>query len=505
MNDHPIKLITPIMGWQEWSSYDALNLANLVRTKQVTPKELAAQAVRAVQLTNPRLEAVLEVFEDIINQPDKGSPSKEGKLYGVPFFLKDLNARMKGRLQEQGTKLYKGFIASETDPLVENYLRAGLVILGRTSVPEMGFTFDTSNTYLDRLMLTRNPWNLDRTAGGSSGGSAALVAAGVTPISMSSDGAGSTRVPAAFNGLIGLKATRGRLPTPQRVNEYTVHESVPGVLTRTVRDWAVALDYMAYVPNGGSFMKVLPFDGSFLDSIYQRPEHLRVAISTGMWGCSQPADPQIVERTRQVAHVLENLGHSIDEVDDTDIANFNILRDAYKKYWVYSAGEIRLMAEEINIPQDRLQEFLDPVTYKLVEASDQLTKIDFWKIAAINPSTTRSFGKFFEKYDALLTPTFAVQTPEAGGPFSMLDAEVTADTWLERVFSAARYTYPANETGLPAISIPAGLDGAGLPIGVQLYANFLREDLLLQIACQLEQAKPEWFNQIPPNHVSKIE
>jgi amidase len=181
------------------------------------------------------------------------------------------------------------------------------------------------------------------------------------------------------------------------------------------------------------------------------------------------------------------------------ICNFTLLRDAYKKYWVYSSGEIRLMAEEMHFTQGALQHLLDPMTYKLVEASDHLTKIDFWKIASINPIITRSFGKFFENYDALLIPTFAVQTPEAGGQYSMLDAKDTADAWLERVFSAARYSYPANETGLPAISVPAGLDQVGLPIGAQFYANFLREDLLLQIAHQLEQARPEWFNKIPPS------
>ena len=330
MSDHNKQINNPVMGWQEWSNYDALALAELVRTKQVTPQELVSQAVMAVQIINPRLEAVLEVFEDIVNHPDKDSPSTDGKLYGVPFFLKDLNARMKGRMQEQGSRLYKGFVANETDPLVNNFLQAGLVIIGRSTVPEFGYTFDTSTTYLNKLMITRNPWDLARTAGGSSGGSAALVAAGVTPISMSSDGAGSTRVPAAFNGLIGLKGTRGRLPTPYRFNEYVVHESAPGVLTRTVRDWAVALDYMAHVPNGGSFMKVVPYDGCYLDAIYHTPMHLHIALSTGMWGCSQPADAQMVERTRQVAQVLENLGHDVEEVDDEEICNFNVVREALR-------------------------------------------------------------------------------------------------------------------------------------------------------------------------------
>jgi amidase len=468
-----IKNFDPVMGWQEWSKFDGLGLAELVHSKQVTPLELACQAVKAVQILNPRLEAVLEIFEDVVDNPNIDCPNLDGRLYGVPFFLKDLNAGLKGRLQEQGSRLFKGYVAKETDPLIENFLRCGLVILGRSTVPEMGFAFDTSTSYMGKTIITRNPWDLKRTAGGSSGGAGALVAAGVTPLSMSSDGAGSTRFPAAFNGLIGLKATRGRLPTPRRFNEYVAHESAPGVLTRTVRDWAVALDYMAHVPNGGSFMKVLPFDGSYLEVIAHKPGKLRIALSTGLWGCLEPTDAQVVARTQQVAHVIEEMGHSVEEVDDEAICNFNIARKAFMEYWTCSAGEVRLIAESMEIPPEELRNYLDPITY-------------------------------FEGYDALLTPTSATQVPDAAGPYSLLSKEESVDVWLERVFSAARYTYPANETGLPAISIPAGLDEAGLPIGVQIYSNFLREDLLLQLASQLEQAKPEWHNQFPPHHVSKL-
>jgi len=492
-----------VMSWQEWSHYDAFGLAELVHTKQVTAGELACQTVKAVEIINPMLEAVLEIFMDSVENPNLDHPNLVGKLYGVPFFLKDLNARMKGRLQEQGSKLFKGYVAEETDPLIENFLRAGLVILGRSTVPEMGFTIDTATSYLGRFMITRNPWNLERTAGGSSGGAGALVASGVTPLSMSSDGAGSTRFPASFNGLIGLKASRGRLPTPARTNEYVVPESVPGVLTRSVRDWAVALDYMACVPNGGSFMKVLPFDGSYLDVINQPSGRLRIALSTGLWGCSQPPDPQVVMHTHQVARVLEGLGHFVEEVKDETICDFEAARRAFMVHWVCSAGEIHLMAEDMGIPSAELQNYLDPMTYKHVEAADRYSKFDLWRATYINPLVTRSFGKFFETYDALLTPTSAILVPTAAGPYSLLCKDDPFEVWYEQFFSAARYTHPANHTGLPAISFPSGLDDDGLPIGVQLYANFLREDLLLQLASQLELAKPEWFNQLPAYHISR--
>jgi len=493
-----------VMDWHEWARYDALGLAELVRTRQIAPAELARQAARATEILNPRLEAVLEIFKDVVENPDVDRPSRDGKLYGVPFFLKYLNARLKGRRQEQGSRLLKGYVAEETDPLTENFLRAGLVILGRSAVPEMGFAIDTSTSYLGRVMATRNPWDLERTAGGSSGGAGALVAAGVTPMSMSSDGAGSTRVPAAFNGLIGLKATRGRLPLPQRFNEYVVPESAPGVLTRTVRDWAAALDYMARVPNGGSFIKVPPFDGLYLEAMAHAPGRLRIALSTGLWGCLEPADPQVVARTRQVASVLEDLGHSVEQVQDEAICDFNMVRKAFMVYWACSAGEIRLTAEDMGIRPEELRNHLDPMMYKHVEAADRYDKSDLWRATFVNPLVTRAFGRFFETCDALLTPTSAIRVPAAAGPYSLLREEEPFEVWLERTFSAVRYTYPANDTGLPAISIPAGLDQDGLPIGAQLYANFMREDLLLQLASQLEQAKPEWFNQIPTHHISRL-
>jgi amidase len=499
-----IKNLNPIMGWKEWSKYDALGLAGLVHSKQVTPQELACQAVNAVQTLNPRLEAILEIFEDVVDNPNVDSPSREGRLYGVPLFLKDITAKLKGRLHEQGSKLFKGYVAKETDPLIDNFLRAGFIILGRSTVPEMGFAFDTSTSYMGKVIITRNPWDLEYTAGGSSGGAGALVAAGVTPVSMASDGAGSTRFPASFNGLIGLKTTRGRLPPPQHVNEYINPSSAPGVLTRTVRDWAVALDYMARVPNGGSFMKVLPFDGSYLEAISRLPSKLHIALSTGLWGCLDQADPQVTARTKQVAYVLEDLGHTVEEVDDDAICDFNIARQASQVNWIRSAGEIRLIAQDMKIPPEELQNYLEPMTYKHFKAADKYTKYDLWQVTFVNPLTTRSFGHFFEKYDALLTPTSAIRVPKAAGPYSLLSSEESIVVWLNRVFSAARYTYPANDTGLPAISIPAGLDEFGLPIGVQIYSNFLREDLLLQLASQLEQAKPEWFNQIPPIHISKL-
>src|SRR6266704_1608807 len=184
----------PAMSWEDWGKRDAVALAELVRTKQVTAQELVAQAAAAIEQLNPKIGAVLEVYENILRDATADGPNKDGRLYGVPMLLKDLGSGLRGRKQESGSRLFQNYVMTATDPTVENYLRAGLVPIGRSTTPEFGMTFDTTTDYLGTLPVTRNPWNLERTPGGSSGGSAAAVAAGIVPISMSSDGGGSTRI-----------------------------------------------------------------------------------------------------------------------------------------------------------------------------------------------------------------------------------------------------------------------------------------------------------------------
>src|SRR5216683_515211 len=282
------------LSWAEWGKHDAVALAALVKQKAVTAAELAAQAEAAVARLNPKLEAVLEVFTDVVANPDADRPDRDGALYGVPMFLKDLGSGLKGRKQESGSKLYKDNIANATD-------------------------------HLGAVKVTRNPWNLAHTPGGSSGGSAAAVAAGVTPISMSSDGGGSTRIPASFSGLVGLKASRGRVPRPLAQSEYIQRISVDGVLTRSVRDSAAAFDYMTRVPNGGSFIKMGPPAGSYVDAIARESGRLKIGLSTGAWGRGGATDPEVAERVRMVATLLERLGHHVEEVADAEICDWETL------------------------------------------------------------------------------------------------------------------------------------------------------------------------------------
>jgi amidase len=295
---------------------------------------------------DPQIEAVLGFYEDVVAEPDKDGPSKEGRLYGVPMFLKDLGSGLAGRRQESGSKLFKEHVLEATDPLVANYLSAGLIPIGRSTTPEFGMTFDTATDYLGRLKVTRNPWRLERTPGGSSGGSAAAVAAGVLPVSMSSDRGGSTRIPASFCGLVGLKATRGRVPRPLSQSEYTSRISVDGVVTRTVRDTAAAYDYLTRIPNGGSFIPMGAPSGSYLQAIERDPGRLTIGLSTGTWGRATPTDPEVAERVTAVAKLLDGLGHHVEEIADQNICDWQALWLSYCINWVGSRAQFATTAKE---------------------------------------------------------------------------------------------------------------------------------------------------------------
>ena len=491
-----------IMGWDEWASRDAVGLAALIRAGQITPREAADQAAEAVARLNPRLDAVIELFEDTRADPDTDRPNREGALYGVPMFLKDLGSGLRGRRQASGSALTADTIVGATDPTVENFLRAGLVPLGRSATPEFGMTFDTTTAIDGRVAISRNPWNLDHTPGGSSGGSAAAVSAGIVPLSMSSDGGGSTRIPAAFCGLVGLKASRGRVPQPLGRNEYGARTSIDGVVTRSVRDTAAVFDYLTHVPTGGSFIRMGPPTGSYMDALTREPGQLRIALSTGAWGRSGATDPRIVARVRAFAVLLENLGHRVEELDDAAICDWETLWRGYITHWVGSRATFTLMARERGIGMQELQTLLTPMAWRHMVASERYDKFDMFRMMSGNNTVTRQFGALMDRYDLLLTPTLAIRAPKANGPYAMLRDE-DLDTWVGRLADACRYTMPGNETGMPAISLPIGYDDDGLPIGAQLHGSFAREDLLLQVAAQVERAEPSWFGAVPPVHVTK--
>ena len=483
------------MSWTEWFVHDGLALAERVRNGELRAGEVVAQTVAAAERVDERLEGVLEIFEDVTQDANTDRPARDGVLYGVPLFLKDLGSRMAGRTQEAGSRLLRGNVSEFTDPLVENFLRAGLIPLGRSTTPEFGMTFDTATAYLDRPKVTRNPWNPQRTPGGSSGGSAALVAAGVTPISMASDGGGSTRIPASYCGLVGLKASRGRVSMPLNHSEYTWRIAVEGVLTRSVRDSAAVLDYLHHKPSGGTFYPMAAPEGSWLEGLTRPPGPLRVALSTGAWGRQGTCDPEVAGKVREFARVLEGLGHHVEEIDNESLCEWPVMWRAYIAQWICSRI-MYLSLAELHAGGTPLEELLSPIAWRHVEAARSYSTRDLLQAMADNNVVTRKLAGFFDRADVLLCPTHAIRVPAANGPYSLLH-DGPLDAWVAGLADACRYTMPGNEAGLPGISLPAGWDRDGLPVGAMLYAGPGREDLLLRLAAVIEAERSEWFAQIP--------
>lgn len=494
--------MSEVMTWSEWAALDATAMAALVRRGDVTPAELAQQAQQAVAVLNPQLNAVMEVFDDVIENPYKDGMSHEGDFHGVPMLLKDCLSGMKGRLQENGAKFLEGARKLEDDPLTQSWRRAGFNLIGRTSLPAMG-----SAPVSDGILhgVTRNPWHLDYTPSGSSGGSATAVSAGIVPIASASDGGGSTRSPAGYTGLIGLKPTRGRLPMPDGYSEFSGHIGVEGVLTRTVRDTALAYDTMSQHRPGDAFIPIKPPAGSYCKELDRAPGQRRIALVLDSCGRDGAVDPLVEARIREVAVLLQSLGHEVEEVASREICDWEILWRGADVNWI---GRMQFWPQiaaahgaEINA------ENCEPVFRHLIAASARYTLQDFMQMQQDNVTYTRQFGRFFERYDLILSPVEAVTASLCGpdsplSPLHPVNSEDEAIAFIQQMTDNGRFMIAANDAGYPAISVPAGLDSAGVPLGAQFSAAWCSEDLLIQLAAQLERARPDWFDQKPPHHIA---
>lgn len=487
------------MNLEEYSRQDAFGLADLARRREVTPRELAELARKATAKVNPAINAVVELFDDAIADPVGNGANPDGPFFGVPIILKDLASRIRGRVQSGGMEAWADAVAAEDDPLVSNFRAAGYNIVGRATCSEQGITF---MTWTRRFGLTRNPFDLDHTSGGSSGGSGALVAAGIAPVAGANDGGGSTRCPAAWNGLVGLKPSRGLLPMPPGLSEAIMANGVEGMLSRSVRDHALSYDFLARRPLGSSFIRAGAPACSYLDAVFRvpRPRH-RIAVSTGPWAGVTP-DPEVLERTLATASLLRDLGHQVEEVADEEICDFETLLQSFVTWnWVprRSIG-VRAAARDKGVALN--EETLSPIGLRHVEAADRITYDDILKAQLQNEVATRQFGRFFERFDLLLTPATSIRCPKAEvEPYSSFSS-LSLDDWIWTLLRSVPYTVAGNATGLPAIVLPAGLDSGGLPVGVQIYAPWMEEMRLFAIAAEIERATPENFHRRPPIHAA---
>ena len=470
-------------GFKDYDNYDALGLADLVRTGAVSAGELLDEALARVEALNPQLNAVTFRFEAMARAAiDGGLP--DGPFRGVPFLLKDLGASCLDTPLTNGSRLYEDFVCDHDSTLVARYKRAGLVIFGRSTSPELGVSYATEPLLHGPA---RNPWNPDHIPGGSSGGAAAAVAARILPAAHASDGGGSIRVPASACGLFGMKPTRGRSPTGPRGGEGWAGMSVNHAVTLSVRDSAALLDAVSGADVGDPYAAPQPAR-RFLDEVGADPGRLRIAVS-GRPSNDAPVAADCLAAMDRAAALCADLGHHV-EAAEADYDRGEIDDQRHKIIAACLRAEIETRAAELGAKPESL---VEPMTWHLATLADQVSGADYAAAVQALHRVGRQIGRFFMDYDVWLTPTLA-KPPLAIG---VLDpATDDAEAYFAEIQSFAAFPALSNATGAPAMSVPLYWNDAGLPIGVQFIARFGDEATLFRLAAQLEQARP-WANRRP--------
>ncbi|MGO4713400.1 amidase [Bradyrhizobium sp. 2TAF24] len=473
--------MTLAMSWDEWAGHDGTALAERVRKGEVTPAELAAQAVAGVAKVDPRISAVVELFDDVIADPAKDGADLNGPFAGLPFLMKDLGPTLKGRLQEMGSLLMRGNRAEADTFLTTKMRKAGLNLIGRTTTPEFGVCSSAENP---AVYVTRNPWNTDYTTCGSSAGSAAAVAAGVVPLAHATDGGGSIRIPAGVNGNIGLKVSRGVFSIAPHLSDLSGLVSIQGCQSRTVRDTAAFVDAC----RGGAPGEFMPYWAApepYTKAITRDPPRLKIALSH-QWG-DYRATPHIAAELKRVGRFLESLGHHVEEaLPAVDFrAAFAAQTTCYISNFAVVIGNL-LAARGLDRPPADL---VEPVNIRIWEHGRDFSFAERARMQAVFNTTSRGFGAFFEDYDIILTPITALPTPKVGTTeYLTLSDNPSVLDWFENLWRNFAFTPLANLCGIPAISLPLATNEHGLPLGIQAQAKQANDGLLLQLAAQVERA-----------------
>jgi Asp-tRNA(Asn)/Glu-tRNA(Gln) amidotransferase A subunit family amidase len=471
--------------FKQYAHYDAVGLAQLVRGREVSPDELLEEAIVRVERVNSRVNALVNrLYDEARAAIRAGLP--DGALRGVPFLLKDLNALCKGSVTSNGCRFFADNLTDHDTELVARYKRGGAVIFGKTNTPEFGLTITTEPKLFG---ATRNPWNVEFTAGGSSGGAAAAVAAGIVPAAHASDGGGSIRIPASCCGLLGLKPTRGRNPQGPDRGEGWAGMSTEHVITRSVRDSAAFLD-MTCGPDAGAPYFAPPPASPFAAEVGRDPGRLCIAFSKHTPN-GERISRECEAALNEAARVLEGAGHRLEEA-----ALDFVPPELGPAFRLVIAANIRMAIENFAAVQKRQPsaDQFERVTWMFYEAGGQTSAVDYARAVAVLHRTGRLVAAFFQRYDLLLTPTLP-REPERIGVFDMNAPDLEA--YREAVALFTSFTAPFNASGNPAISVPLYWSETGMPIGIQLAARYGEEAILLRVAAQLEQARP-WFDRRAP-------
>ena len=462
---------------------DATDLAALVQRRAVSPKELLEEAIRRTELVNDRLNCVTLKHYELAEAATNNVPG--GSLGGVPFLVKDLGIALAGTPTTGGSRALFGINAPGDSTMAARYKQAGLVIFGKTNVPEFGMAFTTEPTAYGAC---RNPWNLQHTTGGSSGGSAAAVAAGIVPIAHGTDGGGSIRVPAAACGVFGFKPTRLLTPRGPGSALGPSAMSVGHVLSRTVRDSALLLDLTAGYEPGAPFAAPRAH-GSFAAATRRDPGTMKIALNL-----TEPdvtLDPECRGAVIDAARRLEALGHVVEEAAPE--VDFDAVNSAQMALVLceFSKG-MHDLARHRGLPVESIG--LEPLTLEFVRQGERYSAADYIHNCHATYAAGAKLAQLQATYDIILQPVTATLPPRLN-VINYQDDD-THVSFVERFRKYAAYTYLYNLTGQPSASVPMGFSKGGLPIGIMLTARNGEDDVLMGLCAQLERDAP-WFNHRP--------
>lgn len=465
----------------DYQSHDATALAERLRRREVSAGDLLESAIRRIEQQNPALNAVVhQLYDDAAQRVAEGLP--DGPFTGVPFLVKDLYTFCAGAPCTNGSRLFEGYVTEDDSEMVRRYRAAGLVILGKTSTSEFGLSVSTEPSATG---ATRNPWSLRHSAMGSSGGSAAAVAAGMVLLAHASDGGGSIRIPASACGLFGLKPTRARNPSGEGWAGLAVNHAV----TRSVRDSAALLDATHGYAPGYPYCAPSPAR-PFVQEVGANPGRLRIALSF-----RTPADialhPECRKAAEDAAKLAAELGHLVEEA--TPEVDYDKLRWAMDTIIYANTAETLAQPHPVE-GRPITADDVERTTWIAGDRGRQLSAVDYidatWAVQGIG----QQLGRFLERYDVILSPTLA-EPPALLGAIDPEDEDF--DRFITRILPYVAFTQMFNMSGQPAASLPLHWTADGLPVGVQIAGRFGDEATLLRLSGQFEEARP-WSDRHSP-------
>jgi amidase len=471
------------MAFSEYARFDGLGLAELVAKGDVTPQELVEEAITRIDRHNPQLNAVVYKMYDLARSAAR-QPC-DGPLRGVPYLLKDILGNYAGVPTTSACRLMEGVPALRDDTLVARFKEAGLIAVGKTNVPECGILPTVESAMYGPA---RNPWNLAHSTGGSSGGSAAAVAAGIVPLAHANDGGGSIRIPASCCGLVGLKPSRGRNPMGPDIGDFASGLIAEHIVSRTVRDTAAVLD-CTHGPEAGDPYCAPHVERPFLEESRTPPGRLRIAFTTKL-PSGLAMHPECVRAVESTAKRLEELGHSVEEASPA--LDWNMVSGSFLTVFTaaHAAAIDGFALLNGRVPKE---EDFEGLTWAIYQMGKQISAPQYLLSIAMLQMASRQVGRFHQTYDCWMTSTLGTP-PIALGTVDIHAKDVMMG--LAPILDYVPYTPLQNATGQPAISLPLHWTEDNLPVGVMFVAALGGEGLLLRLAGQLEEACP-WHSRHP--------